>query len=400
MISLQALMAIDMEMVKDLGIIALALILIVAFSIGFSKGVREVGKGGLLWALAGVAFIFLYEFIGKDNPLGNILSGPLLSFIEFIWALVLIVVCIVATLVLAMACGAIFRPIEDEGAHMSMTIDGLEYEIEEMQVAHPVLRETTKYVPRLKAPSFWGRLFGGIVCILNVAVITGIVGLSLVILASTSSVGASLASLFEAPVIGTVMTYAKKYIFDVVTVGIVFAVTRKGFRTGFVGTTRILVARLGMMLAIVVGFILPFLQFFQGIEVFNNAIGVIASKLGKIAPLDEIAAKAILGVAIATVLCLLVAGLNALLRDLTYNIEDTKVIRFLDGAIASVIYVIVGAGLCVLLWGGLYVVDYVGVCDLGSLLAEGESFSNECFKIASKLFSKIADTNLSGLIGG
>ncbi len=388
MTSLQSLLAINMETIKDFGIIAAALMLVIAFCIGFSKGFREISKGALLWIVASVAFLYLYKFVGQKNPLDGILTGKLLKVSQFIWAFLMVVICIIATLVLAKACAALFRPL-DKDSHLSMTIDGLEYEIEEMQIARPKLREKTKYVPRLKKPGFFGRLFGGVLCVANVGVLMGIIGVAGLTLLHQSGVGKYVDPLFQSS-FGKFLDLLSYDIFDVVTVGIILGITRKGFDIGFVGTTRILVARLGFLLAIVGGILLPFTTFFESVGFLQKSVVILSSKLDKLGVLKQIAARALIGVGFAVVFSLLVLGLSSLLRDLTYNIEETRLVRFLDGLAAGLVYMLLGLLVCLLFWGGMYIVNSLGLADIEGLLSKKESFSSESFEIAKKLFGRIA----------
>ncbi len=397
MFSLQLLMAMDPAQLIKYAALGGAALLAIAFLVGVSKGFREVGKGGLYWLVAGVAFIFLYKMLEGKNPLANILTGKLAEFSSFIWAFVLVVGCIVVTLVLAAACRALFRPLPaDDRIRINKGVaDGIEYEIEEMEKAD-YRREKARYIPRRKKPSILGRLFGGVLCVLNLLVIVAIIALFLLTVALNSSFGASLQPVLEGNALLTkVMGLSSQYIFDLVTVGVVFGIARKGFDVGFIGTTRILVRRFGVLIAIIVGFLAPFLKIFDQMALVQSLVAKFSTIFASLGSLSEIVARVAIGAIFAVVLAIVVALLNMLLRKLTYSIEETTVVRVLDGVLAGVVYLILGAVLSVGIWSGVYVANELGVIALKDMIMETPSFARECYSLAESLLAQ----PLSGVLG-
>ncbi len=406
MTSLRSLLAIDMKLAVKIALIVLAAILVLAFIVGIVKGFRKVGKAGLLWATAGGLFVLVYHFLGEKNLLASILKGKLASFSGMLWAFLVVAGCIGLAIALAAMCKYIFRPIpEDRVRRRNISEDGEEYPVAEVaRLERDDLKPTPHFEegylppPKYKKLGFWGRLFGGFISLFNLASILGIVALFAITIVLNSRFSGYLDPLLAKPILAKGINFASRYILDVATIGIVMCVAYKGFNTGFVGTTRIVFRQLGMVVALVAGLVLPFLRFFADLSIIQKVVGKLASFLPAWGMVSDILARLILGVMMAAVLMLLMALLNMLLKKLTYRIDDTKVIRVIDSIIASIVYLVLGAVLCVALWGVLFLVDYVGLIGIKDTLMKTPSFSRECFSMAEKAFSYVANNYLSKFV--
>lgn len=403
MISLHSLMAIN---VGTIALIAGAAILVLAFIIGAVKGIRRVNKSGILWLTAGVGFTFVYKLLGKNNILKGLFTGKLATFADLAWAFLLVVGCIVAALLLGLVVSIIFRRIpKDKAPVKRKRSKGDELSYEEAST----LAETGKRPRRKvkyeeddeddeKKTGFFARLFGGFACLLNILAYVGFIAVFALVLVKNSKLGGYIDPMLSNATVNKLFTLASTYIFDIVTVGIVMLVARKGFDVGFVRTTRNVVRRLGMVLVVIVAFVLPFLAFFDKLAFVQTVLGTLKGFLPQWGVISDVLSRVILGAGIAIVGVIIVAILNVLLRSLMYAIDDTKVARAIDGAFAAVLYIILSVVVCLLVWGTICILHEVKLLQIEEFIMETPSFARECFTIAKKAFRYVITNYLGAII--
>ncbi len=377
-------------------LIAVIAVLAFAFLLGLSKGFRRVGKGGFYWVIAAGAFIFLYKLVGENNPLEGMLVGNLASLSGFVWAFLLVVACIVVTLILFGACAALFQPNVQRNGKKRENADGLEVDEEDLEDdKQNVLADNEIYYYR---PGFFGRLFGGIFCVLNLLILVGGLALIALTLVQGTGLSAKLSAIYEIELLKKVLDLTSKYALDFATIGIIFAVACKGFRVGLIGTTFLLVRQLGILVAVVLGIVAPFVAPLSQIgfvqTVANKCAGLVTSLGSLSAIVGKVMAGGIFALALGLLVWLLSVGLRALLR----NVEETVFIRVLDGVLATGLYFVLGLALCVLFWGLLYLLDYLGLFNADVLFNESVSFSKECFRAAEHFLKNFADTYLARFV--
>ncbi len=390
MTSLRTLLAMNMEQLLTIGIAVMVAALIFAFLLGFSRGFKRVGKGCLYWLIAGGAFIFLYQMTAEKNFLGGTVPSP---FEGFVWGILLIIACIVATLVLFGSISALFRP--SDKVELCVDWDEVcEYDPDGMD--RPVFKPMTFGKYHKRKVGMFSRLCGGVICMINTAIILATVAMLFLLVADTTSLNEKFAAVLDNSAVQTVLSYAYKYFIDFATVGIIFYMGTKGFKTGFIGATRILFKKLGIIVALVLGFALPFIAhkqdmtFIIGITEKLASIGVL-SKLGKFA---QIAGNLIAGVLFVSVGCLLVALIDIMLKRLNYNIRGTTVIRFFDGSLAMLIYLALGVFIVLAVWAAIYVFDYLGIFDVREVFRE-DTFTKECCRVIANFLEEFMDRYLS-----
>ena len=76
-------------------IIAAVALVVIAFFVGFKKGIRRIGWKGLTWVLSGGLFLVLKKPIGGDDAIMTIVTA---------------VICAVVGMVLYNVCSVVFRP--------------------------------------------------------------------------------------------------------------------------------------------------------------------------------------------------------------------------------------------------------------------------------------------------
>lgn len=114
---------------------------------------------------------------------------------------------------------------------------------------------------------------------------------------------------------------------------------------------------------------------------------------------EQIFGRLLAGCALATIGIVLILLLNFLLAKLMAALEDTVVIRFIDGAFAVIIYLILGVLLCLVLWCVLYCLDSTGIFKIyQTFIGEKSTLSQECYHFTEGLLKDFVDTYLKSLV--
>ncbi len=378
-------------------LIGCAVVVALAFLVGLSKGFRKVGKGNIYWAIAGVGFIFAYKYFYKSNPLASLLKGKMAPFRGFAWALTLMVACILIALLLYGIMSVIFAP-RETWVKTSRKDYGFEYEVDQMDDDfEETLRARHRSGKKTKyKPNFFGRVGGALLCAVNTAILLAVlVGLTVLIINGTSLGKGSMKDMFTVAWVKLVRKYGLSYLFDIVTVGIVFAIAYKGFHVGLFGTFTKIVKTFGVICVVALCFAIPFVKTFADVKLFSGIIDKCISLYGKVGgKLGSILGKLTAGAIMAIVSAIVMVLINLVLRMITEQIEDIAVARVIDGALAVVLYVVVGVAVVALIWSGLYLLDYCGIFNVNNLFGEKAVMSQEFFEIADKYLKKIADKYL------
>ncbi len=396
MISLQSLLASGAsKKLPTIVLIACGVLLVLAFLIGVAKGYHNVGKGGFYWALAGGGFMLVYKFLGNKNPLSKLVGGKLAGLSGCIWGLVLVVGCVLVALLLRGIFAVLFQPQEDWIKKENASRYGFEFEIDGIDDFPETgsMRGAKRIVHGRDKIGIFGRLFGGLLCVINTAVVlAAVLGVALLVATGFGYRYAVIAETLKVKLVKTLVDYALIYALDLFTVGIVFWAGYKGFKTGAVGVTRAVLVKLGVLIVVIGGFAIPFISKTESLYVFKIVINRCLKLFAKMNPtLGAICGRAVAGALFVAVGLVIIAILNALLKMLTDNIEETTVIRVIDGVVASVVYVIIGVVLCAIMWAVLYIFDYCGIMQIKELFEGRAAFAKECYAGAEKVLKSFAD---------
>ncbi len=404
MISLQTLLLAGWrDKLPTILIIAGAVIFACVFIAGMVKGFSRVGKGGFVWGIASVGFILLYKFI--DNPFASKwTSGFWGDNCEIIWATMLLLAVVLVVLIGRASLSAIFNPDGrsrrdyDEmgwrkGAAVANT-EGFEYELDDEVDVYYTRRKSRYEIARETTPGIVSRLFGGIFAVLNLAVILGAIAVVGLLIVNIFDIFGGVNALLGESFGGFLDSYVFPYAFDALTVGIIFGIACHGFYAGTIGFTRSLLMKVGLILVVVFGLAAPFIDKINDFSIIAGLIERCTSlfdSIEKIPPslLGQITAGAV----IALIGAIVVLVLSFLLGKLMDAIDNTIVLRAIDGALATLIYLALGVALCGILWGGLYCLDVTGILGVKEILPEG-SFSLECFERAAWYLGDFADKYL------
>ncbi len=389
MTSLQMVLASGlMKSIPTIALIACAVIVAIAFLMGLGKGAYRVGKGGLYWLIAGVGFVFAYKLLADKNPLKGSAFG---NASAALWAFVLILGCVLAALIIRGLLAVIFKP-RATWLRASDEDDDFDYGMDDIDDT-PIRKSRGTAMKMPGKPGILSRLLGGLICAVNTALILAIIVVAaLLFIYGTKFRYTSIGELLKVRVVELVVKYATSYAFDIITVGIVFGIAYKGFRTGALQVTRMVILKLGVLVVIVGGFAIPFVKQTADLYVFRKLIERCTVLFAKMKPLpEEIFSKLTAGALIVIAGIIVVALINMLLKKVTENIEETPIIRVVDGSIATIVYMLIGVVICAIFWAGLYLLDYCGVFQISDVFSEKAVFAKDCFAAAEKFLKAFAD---------
>ncbi len=402
MISLQTLLASKwLEKLPLIGIILVGLIVLSIFISGMRKGLIGAGKGGIIWAITGVAFVLLYKFV--PNP---IKKG---QYKGTIWGGILIVAIVVAVLLVCVLFDALFAPksSKPQRARASRGYDEdeeYEYDLDEVitgRYSYSTAKKTKYEIERETSPGILARFLGGVTSIVNFAIILAIVAAVGLLIVDMVTVSKTIEQIIKGQPGKLLSKYIMPYLFDFLAVCIILILGRRGFFVGTIGFTRILFLKLGILTAVIVGFAAPFFKAINSIELIDVLIdrcGNLYKDVKFLSNYNGLLGQLTVGALFAIIGTIVMVIINIILKQLMEMIEDTTVLRIIDGVLATFIYLALGIALCGILWGSLYLLDYYKIFRVQEVLKEN-TFSYECFNTAGKGLKWFAEKYLSKVIG-
>ena len=388
----------------------IGVLLLVAFCIGLVKGVRRVSWTGCVWLLSGVAFFLLESKLGEK--VNGLLAPKLAAFstdgiANSLCSFLLMLACALVVMLVFGLLSLIFRPkikwVKKRSDRYTLDEDGVDYDEE-----YEDYDDYEEYESRKEAvkkgygtPSVVGRIFGGLSCMLNIAlVLSTALCLVLLIANATALKDGAFSSVFAYEVGGFAVTewllgYAQKYAWDMLLIGILVAFTFKGNKSGFLATLRVLLVNIGSIVAVALSFYLPFSKFtdtyYLGKLVGrceNMFSALFGEKLAMVAP---IVGKLFVGLLLAVAVILIMLLLNWLLKKAVEGVQNVKVLRVIDGSISGVLYLTFGVLVCALVWALLYTLGYYNVLNLHEIFMQNGSVSNGLLEVSKEYVTPILD---------
>lgn len=364
--ALHTLLAIEPKQILTIALIACGVILLIAFFIGCKKGFCKIGWGGLTWTVAAIAAIVVCKKLsGANNPLTKIgaLSGKAVLS-DALLAIAAIAASVLAALLLNAIASLIFRPRKKKE----------EDDIEDIYFSE-------------KGVNIIDRLVGGIVCVLNTALILAGILLIALVVANITPLKNTLSAVYENGVVAKVMDQAKIYAMDVLSVGVVILIARAGYRSGALGSLRTLLITFGGLLITVLGFGLPFLAPDAAVisTVVQKCTGLIEAPVSKVsAALVPIAGKLISGVVLVVILMIVYMLLNFILKIFSRAVKSSKPFRVVDGTLACLLYLVIGAAVVTVFWALLYALEYCGLYGFSGLFTTESPFVNSVYELCAE----------------
>ncbi len=376
MIPLHSILAMQ-DMIQYLGVFGACLfaaVLLIAFSMGFVKGFRRVRWGGLIWFSVSILFIIF----GYFPALRDTVSG---------WGTVGVIgvalACILAMLALYGVLAYFLRPRmrwvkEKVNGDTSLAEYGLEFEPEYLDYDGE-----NDYAPYGKilyktgygAPSFFGRLMGGITCAINsTMVFLSLVSFVLVLVGTTRLSEGYLGPVMSAPFIGMLFEDSMHYAMDVLALGLIILMARKGYEKGFLSSLRALIVVGGGVVAVALCLFVPFTQYAFATDGFFYFVAQLVSR-GEQAfigygTLNVIIARVLAGVILAAFAIIAFVLINIFLKKCCHMVEKTGPTRVIDGCLATVLYALIGVAACFALWLLFGTLDYFNILHFREALTE------------------------------
>ena len=133
-----------------------------------------------------------------------------------------------------------------------------------------------------------------------------------------------------------------------------------------------------------------------------GAVGVIGDLMGTCRamytkfkdPYELIFTQLTAGLIMAVVMTLAMVVVNFLLKKLVGGISEVGFFRVIDGFLALILYLVIGAAVVGLLWSGLYLLDYCEVFFMNPALDKNSILATDFFEAVGKYLRDFADKNL------
>jgi hypothetical protein len=339
MISLHTLLAGITDLLIPVAIIAAVALVVIAFFVGFKKGIRRMGWKGLTWFLTGGLFLILQGAVAKDDAIMTVAVA---------------VGCVVVGMVLYNAATLIFRPrmkwkrlknfeVRNQG-------EDLEYEADYSEYDSMFAKDYVAINHGMK-PGFIERIFGGVTAIINLFVVIIAIALAAVTFVCMSQLYGSIAVLADFKTYLTIGT-------DFVLIGFMTVLGCIGFDRGFFCGLRWIFVTFGSLIALGAAMGGAFLfgdkiTGMIGIDIaeFFSAFGGLAGTL----------ANVVLGAILFIPALIVIALLNYILGMAARGIRSTKPTRLVDGLIGTVIMIAIAVALSLIVIGVCYVLETKGI---------------------------------------
>ena len=361
-----------------------AVMLLIAFFIGFKKGFRKVSWGGCVWVVASGGFFLLEYSFGAENPLkplfATIISNK--ATVAFLASFVCAIGCIMVALALQGVCSLLFRPrIKFMEKKKNRRKRGLKFERAEMDCDDYEDYHSRKIVVRkgMRKPSIFARFFGGLICAVNLAtVLVSVLSMALFAVCVTRLNEGLFAPAFQDEYMSRVQEYAIRYTFDFLMIGLILKIARSGFEKGCIESLRLLVIGVGRLVAIGLAFYVPFsgraLSVEEGgVRIFHSfvyrCIGA-AKIMGLPEAYAPLVGKLLAGILLFVLVLIVFAILSFFFKKLTAAVDGISAFRVADGVLACVIYLVIGSAICAFIGSAFYALGAYGIFDINTLIGK------------------------------
>lgn len=383
--------------------IACGVILLIAFFVGLKKGFRRVCWGGMFWLIASVAFALIDYHLSDKLPLKDLYADVFKAeFVSFASSMTIALAVIIITLILQLIFNAWLRPrIKFVKRKTRVSYDGYGFEYEEdgdnfddEYYADDYYGKRPKKIGYGK-PRVFTRVMGGLACVINTAMVLAvIVAIGLFVVSATKLSQGAFGEIFAKEWVAKALKYARAYVLDFITIGIILGIAFFGYKKGFAATMRVLIIPVGGTLAFIACCVLPFLEVSEGEWHFLSSFvercirlfkGTEYSKL-----FGRILAAALMG-ALSIVVFIL---LGILFTKLVQGVKSAKPLRVVDGILACVLFFAIGAAICLAIWSVLYAFEYCGIFYASEIFSERASLANGFYEVVKVFMEEICDKYL------
>ncbi len=371
-------------------------LLVLAFCIGAKKGLRHVSLFGIFWMATAGTFI-----LAKKMNKG----GAATTFKGLIFDAILAVGCVFGSMLVHQLIVWMRRPkvryVKKKGDRYFKDENGVEYDSEKEDYDDYEKYASTKMKVKRGTtdPKFSGRFFGGLACALNVGLILYLV----VAMAMLALIG----TMQSKGWVVTIYPWMYSYAIDFAIIGILLKCAHNGYDKGFIESLRVLFVKVGILVAGVASFYLPFSKYATdgGVKFLcstTNRFMQIVEDFGVPTFAAPFTGRLVCGVVIFAVMLVAIWILNKLFMKLADAVHVVSAFRATDGMLACVVYAVIGCVICVSILGVLYLSTHFAIFNFtpyisGSYFAEG--FFNVCEATIPNLL-KTAQETIKGFIAG
>lgn len=358
-------------------------IILIAFIIGFVKGFRRVSWSGAVWLAAGVAF----GLVSKKLPAGDAKQTLLIAG-----------GCILGALVLYGVFSLIFRPrqkwVKKKSDRFTKDKYGIKYDEDVLDYDDYEDYESRKVLVTkgMGTPNIFGRLFGGVICAINVIMILYAVIGGVLLFVSSVELGeiAFLTELLSDKHVLKIKDSAINRWTDVITIGIIVHMACKGYEAGFIDSFRSLVIGLGRLAGFGFSFYLPFSPWAKkgALATYTARFIGVAEKISLDGTVATIVGKVLFGLVLCVLVMIVLALLNKALEKIAEGIENVSLFRVFDGSLSCLIYFALGVAVCAVAWAGLYTMTHYEIIQATDFFTPASTFSNGIYEIVEGFLQK------------
>ena len=363
-----------------------AVILLLAFFIGFAKGFKRVGWDWSTCLFGFAGYVLLDALFKKKNvklgfPTIKGVSGDTIDMFVIAFG------CLAISLILFGVSSALFRPRE-----VWVRKDRFSFKRDQKAGrgdGNPKRLVYKNYAP----PNIFGRFFGGVICMANVGVILALTcSFILFFISATSASDLKIGLVLQTEIGKLALDYAKRYALDFITLCIPFFLACYGFKCGFVKSLRTVFVNAGAILTFGLSFWLPFSPLVgKGkLNILGKLINRCMAILNNIPEkLKPFVAKMITAIFLLVVFLFLFLWIIHLLKKYEKMMEKAKCMKAIDSIVSCVLYFIIGIGVCIAVWSFLYTFDVFKIFKISEVLGEDSTLAKGFFEFAKMFIDSI-----------
>ncbi len=362
------------------GVIAISVVALIAFIIGFVKGFRRVSWGGFFLLTATAVAVLLL----KKVPFSGAYTGDQAKVMNFVWALAMMGASVIGSLLIYGILGGILRPKMKWSKKKKIEVDnyGFEYEIDDDCDDPEDIRRHGKTLVKqgFGKPNVLTRILGGLFSAINASLVVALIyAIGLLLVDATGLRNGGLGHMFNVEAARTALAWTRAYALDFLSVAIVFLFTYRGWKTGFLSAIRSFFVTIGAVALVAFSFVIPFHGTLSTMYFFNALINRCTAMCASFGELSGVIGKVTAGVFIALFSVLCVVLINVLLAIICRKLE-AGFARVVDGTLGCVVGLVIGVLITVAIWAVLYVLNYFGIFYVSEIFESNAVISKAFFE--------------------
>lgn len=388
-----------------------ALILIVAFFVGYKIGFRKIRWGGFFCLFAGVLFALVNKLLTATPIRAYFLNRYEDRAVHLVMALATGAASVLVAMIAYGVCTFLFRPKkkkrgtlknatsnpfklfgEDDG--LFNVYLGAAAEKENDGLFTPYGEEAPKRKPRPKKKlDTLVRVGGGLMCMVNTGVIlAAVIALFVFCIQGTQMQTWTIGHIFDMRFALHARNYLLRYTLDFATLGVVVGISCLGWKFGLMNSLRVFILTVGIVATVIVCVGFPFTKYTTQWSFFN-LIFVRCKNLTSIFTINycAITARLLMSFLFSQVgigvMILLFLGVN----KLYHLVKDYKLAILADKCAACVVYLLTGMVICTAAWVFLYAFDYYEFFNVSELIGDRAYLANGLFAGCDRFVRPVLD---------